>query len=47
MLHENDHIDMDFETSQTLVNDYYNSSEAKDALPIEGAQVAVQKFLDA
>ena len=46
MLHENDHIDMDFDTSQTLVNDYYNSPEAKDALPIEGAQEAVQKLLE-
>lgn len=47
MLHENDHIDMDFETTQTLVNDYYNSLEAKDALPIVWAQEAVQKLLDA
>lgn len=47
MLHENRHIDMDFEETQKLVNDYYNSPEAKDAMPIVGAQEAVQRLLDA
>lgn len=46
MLHENRHIDMGFEETQKLVNDYYNSPEAKDALPIQGAQKAVQRLLD-
>jgi hypothetical protein len=35
MIHENNHIDMNYDEAKKFINDYYSSLEAKDALPFE------------
>lgn len=44
MLHENEHVNMDYEAANTLIQDYYQSPDAKDALPFDGAQSAVHRL---
>ena len=46
MLHENEHVNMDYEAANKLIQDYYQSPDAKDALPIDGAQSAVRRLRD-